>query len=84
MSAARYASGQKTVAGGGDNAGPEGGCACSALVDSDLAVRRLNKDFRPLGFLIVLALPLLALLLLALVVVVVVPAAAAASQVPRG
>jgi hypothetical protein len=77
MSAARYSSGQKTVAGGGDDAGPEGGCACSALVDSDLAVRRLNKDFRPLGFLVVLLLPLLALVVVATVV-------AAASQVPRG
>ena len=76
MSAARYASGQKTVAGGGDDAGPEGGCACSVLVGSDLAVRRLNKDFRPLGFLVVLSLLLLALV--AVVVVVV------ASQVPRG
>jgi hypothetical protein len=78
MSAARYASGQKTVAGGGDDAGPEGGCACSVLVGSDLAVRRLNRDFRPLGFLVVLSLLLLALVAVVVVVVVV------ASQVPRG
>lgn len=77
MSAARYSSGQKMVAGGGDDAGPGGGCACSVPVNSDLAVRGLNKDFRPLGFLVVLSLPLLAL-------VVVAAAAAAASQVPRG
>jgi hypothetical protein len=76
MSAARYASGQKTVAGGGDDAGPVGSCACSVLVGSDLAVRRLNRDFRPLGFLAVVS-PLL----LALVVVVVV---VVASQVARG
>ena len=82
MSAARYASGQKTVARGGDDAGLEGDCACSALVDSVLAVRCLNRDFRPLGFLAVVSLLLLALVVV--VVVVAVAAAAAASQVPRG
>ena len=66
------------MASSSNNAGLEGGCACSAPVDSDLAVRCLNRDFRPLGFLAVLSLPLLALVAVVVVVVVV------ASQVPRG
>jgi hypothetical protein len=74
MSAARYSSGQKTVDDDGGDAGlGEGPCVYPVSV-AGAAVRRLNKDFRPLGFLVVLS-----LLLLALAV-----AAATASHVPRG
>lgn len=71
MSSARYSSGQKTVDDGGDDVGlEEGSCACAVSIAKDLSVRRLNKDLRPLDFLVVSWLPLLTL--------------AAASHVPRG
>jgi hypothetical protein len=69
MSKARYSSGQKTVDGGGDDAWlVEGPCVRSVSVAKDLPVLRQNKDLRPLDFLVVSLLLLLAV----------------ASQVPRG
>jgi len=55
ISCARYSSGQKIWdGGGGDEAGEERECACVESSDNDLAVRLLNKDLKPPGFLVVL------------------------------
>lgn len=82
MSGARYSSGQKTVdgSGGAIDAGlEEGPCACAVAVAEDLSVR-LNRDLRPLDFLVVLLPPLLALVLASASVL----GTAAVSHVLRG
>jgi hypothetical protein len=77
MSNARYSSGQKTDGGDDYMCLEEEPCACSVSVAEGLPVRRLNKDFNPLDFLIVSLLPLLVLTLALALVAPTVP------QVPR-